>query len=333
MIGYKMRRLLAQLTTLTTMGVRAAAAGIKRRLRDLRSAKTGTTGSASATGASVADDGTASPAPLQTAAADVAQRLAASAGAIATADSLEPALRQLLTSALLAVQQLKAAHKQSPAAVHCPVPVWGKPGKDTTPATAAAAVLRAFGFGAMADALAAELAGGGEGAAGSAAGGAAGSGAIVVAAAAAGAASGSISSPAERKEVKKEKEKGKDKGKGKGKDKGSDKGGGSSGDAKGPKPPKPPKLDPLDVGVSPEVFQLGTMGHLLERRPPGQRDSRVDGFIPDKWQRRLLDVVDAGRLTKSCFCAVSLHCKHGYLHRICYLAWGGWEDTLSAPSP
>jgi hypothetical protein len=42
-------------------------------------------------------------------------------------------------------------------------------------------------------------------------------------------------------------------------------------------------------------FQLQHMPHLLERPVvDATRDLRVDGFVPDAWQRKLLDVVDSG---------------------------------------
>ncbi len=40
-------------------------------------------------------------------------------------------------------------------------------------------------------------------------------------------------------------------------------------------------------------FQLRCMGDRLERLANGTADPRV-GFIPDDWQRRLLDIVDSG---------------------------------------
>ncbi|CAH3032867.1 unnamed protein product [Porites evermanni] len=39
-------------------------------------------------------------------------------------------------------------------------------------------------------------------------------------------------------------------------------------------------------------FQLEHMGHLLKREERTDPDSRVDNFIPDTWQRELLDAVD-----------------------------------------
>jgi hypothetical protein len=54
------------------------------------------------------------------------------------------------------------------------------------------------------------------------------------------------------------------------------------------------KLAPL-TGVCLLRFQLKHMSHLLERPSLGVHiDARVQGFVPDPWQRNLLDVVDAG---------------------------------------
>ena len=49
-------------------------------------------------------------------------------------------------------------------------------------------------------------------------------------------------------------------------------------------------------GKTPKVclarFQLEHMGGQMEVEAPKQRDSRVDAFNPDLWQRELFDVVD-----------------------------------------
>lgn len=60
------------------------------------------------------------------------------------------------------------------------------------------------------------------------------------------------------------------------------------------------KLKPmagLPKDLSPIRLQLRHMGHLLERPSAGPRDPRIQGFIPDPWQKQLLDVVDAGMST------------------------------------
>jgi hypothetical protein len=52
----------------------------------------------------------------------------------------------------------------------------------------------------------------------------------------------------------------------------------------------------LPAGMCPVRFQLREMGHLLVRPPSGlPKDGRVGGFDPDDWQRKVLDIVDAGR--------------------------------------
>lgn len=54
------------------------------------------------------------------------------------------------------------------------------------------------------------------------------------------------------------------------------------------------KLKPCEwEGLDLVRFQLQHMPHLLERPGSGARDPRVTGFVPDGWQRKLLDVVDA----------------------------------------
>lgn len=46
------------------------------------------------------------------------------------------------------------------------------------------------------------------------------------------------------------------------------------------------------VGIGPARFQLQHMGHYLIREERKDPDARVPDFIPDTWQRELLDVVD-----------------------------------------
>ncbi|XP_012372157.2 probable ATP-dependent RNA helicase DDX60 [Octodon degus] len=46
------------------------------------------------------------------------------------------------------------------------------------------------------------------------------------------------------------------------------------------------------VGIGPARFQLQYMGHYLIREERKDPDARVEDFIPDTWQRELLDVVD-----------------------------------------
>eukprot|EP00073_Rattus_norvegicus_P053513 XP_017455897.1 PREDICTED: probable ATP-dependent RNA helicase DDX60 [Rattus norvegicus] len=46
------------------------------------------------------------------------------------------------------------------------------------------------------------------------------------------------------------------------------------------------------VGIGPARFQLQYMGHYLIREERKDPDPRVQDFIPDTWQRELLDVVD-----------------------------------------
>ncbi|CAH3109022.1 unnamed protein product, partial [Pocillopora meandrina] len=52
------------------------------------------------------------------------------------------------------------------------------------------------------------------------------------------------------------------------------------------------KAQQLSVHTTSARFQLDYMGHLLKRETRTDRDSRVDHFIPDTWQRELLDAVD-----------------------------------------
>ncbi|EFJ49978.1 hypothetical protein VOLCADRAFT_58784 [Volvox carteri f. nagariensis] len=56
---------------------------------------------------------------------------------------------------------------------------------------------------------------------------------------------------------------------------------------------------PLPLGISLVRFQLRYMGDRLERSSIGRPDPRV-GFIPDAWQRRLLDIVDSGSSAVVC---------------------------------
>ncbi|KAL4883392.1 DEAD/DEAH box helicase [Aspergillus karnatakaensis] len=51
----------------------------------------------------------------------------------------------------------------------------------------------------------------------------------------------------------------------------------------------------LSVGVSPTEFQLIHSGPYLDRSMGSAADPRVSDFEPDKWQREVLDEIDAGR--------------------------------------
>ncbi|GAB5570388.1 probable ATP-dependent RNA helicase DDX60 isoform X1 [Prionailurus iriomotensis] len=55
---------------------------------------------------------------------------------------------------------------------------------------------------------------------------------------------------------------------------------------------KEKKMDKYSVGMGPVRFQLQYMGHYLIRDERKDPDPRVQDFIPDTWQRELLDVVD-----------------------------------------
>ncbi|XP_059100446.1 probable ATP-dependent RNA helicase DDX60 [Peromyscus eremicus] len=52
------------------------------------------------------------------------------------------------------------------------------------------------------------------------------------------------------------------------------------------------KKNKYSVGIGPARFQLQHMGHYLIREERKDPDPRVQDFIPDTWQRELLDVVD-----------------------------------------
>lgn len=52
------------------------------------------------------------------------------------------------------------------------------------------------------------------------------------------------------------------------------------------------KMTKYSVGLGPARFQLQYMGHYLIREERKDPDPRVQDFIPDTWQRELLDVVD-----------------------------------------
>ena len=54
-------------------------------------------------------------------------------------------------------------------------------------------------------------------------------------------------------------------------------------------------------------LQLQLLPHLLRRESGGRagRDPRISGFVPDEWQRRLLDVVDQGGLWLSVMSAAA----------------------------
>ncbi|KAI5943410.1 putative ATP-dependent RNA helicase DDX60 [Manis javanica] len=52
------------------------------------------------------------------------------------------------------------------------------------------------------------------------------------------------------------------------------------------------KKNKYSIGIGPVRFQLQHMGHYLIRNERKDPDHRVQDFIPDTWQRELLDVVD-----------------------------------------
>ncbi|XP_019521038.1 PREDICTED: probable ATP-dependent RNA helicase DDX60 isoform X2 [Hipposideros armiger] len=55
---------------------------------------------------------------------------------------------------------------------------------------------------------------------------------------------------------------------------------------------KEKKKNKYSIGIGPVRFQLQYMGHYLIRDERKDPDPRVQDFIPDTWQRELLDVVD-----------------------------------------
>ncbi|KAM5173685.1 putative ATP-dependent RNA helicase DDX60 [Callospermophilus lateralis] len=55
---------------------------------------------------------------------------------------------------------------------------------------------------------------------------------------------------------------------------------------------KKKKKNKYSIGIGPARFQLQYMGHYLIREERKDPDPRVQDFIPDTWQRELLDVVD-----------------------------------------
>jgi hypothetical protein len=60
------------------------------------------------------------------------------------------------------------------------------------------------------------------------------------------------------------------------------------------------KLKAVPLGLCPVRFQLREMGHLLVRPASTlPKDRRVGGFSPDDWQRKVLDIVDAGEQVAS----------------------------------
>jgi hypothetical protein len=60
------------------------------------------------------------------------------------------------------------------------------------------------------------------------------------------------------------------------------------------------KLKAIPLGLCPVRFQLREMGHLLVRPASTlPKDRRVGGFSPDDWQRKVLDIVDAGEQVAS----------------------------------
>ncbi|GCB73226.1 probable ATP-dependent RNA helicase DDX60 [Scyliorhinus torazame] len=63
-------------------------------------------------------------------------------------------------------------------------------------------------------------------------------------------------------------------------------------DQKLARPKNPKKENMLAVGVEPARFQLKYMGPYLLRDERNDPDPRVSHFIPDTWQRELLDAVD-----------------------------------------
>eukprot|EP00061_Rhincodon_typus_P009758 g33506.t1 len=58
------------------------------------------------------------------------------------------------------------------------------------------------------------------------------------------------------------------------------------------RPKSSKKENMLAVGVEPARFQLKFMGPYLLRDERNDPDPRVTHFIPDTWQRELLDAVD-----------------------------------------
>jgi hypothetical protein len=193
---------------------------------------------------------------------------------------LEAPLRLLL----LAVQRaLALPRRQQAKPVDLPKGTDGG-GGPAAPLAVAAAAARAAGFGDLASCLmqalpprAAEQADAAAGAASDGRGGGTKKG------------KGKEGAPKESKEGFKKK----DKGPGKGKSQ-------EVAAAGGPHRSLQPKLKAIDwdaVGWRPpsaERLQLLLVPHLLPRERGGERDGRV-AFVPDAWQRRLLDTVDAGK--------------------------------------
>ena len=61
----------------------------------------------------------------------------------------------------------------------------------------------------------------------------------------------------------------------------------------------------LHIGLSFREFQLLHAGPFLDRNMVSALDSRVRGFAPDRWQREILDQIDA---KASLFCGGSYQC-------------------------
>lgn len=55
----------------------------------------------------------------------------------------------------------------------------------------------------------------------------------------------------------------------------------------------PPKVSSLGNSLSPLEFQLTYAGPFMDRTMDSRPDSRVQGFEPDRWQRDVLDQIDA----------------------------------------